>query len=126
MVQEILSNLPLNYTDIHQFCIDIKPYIIEDNISADIVRKVLFVGKGWRLSNTGHALLTDRFTSYKSTHSKNKIVTGKIMLHMDLCCGSPWSLLSEVVTVFDSMLHFELQMVGGDLDAYINFKSPRG
>ena len=125
MARDTLLDLPITYTDIQQFCIDIKPFILDDDISPDIVRKVLFTGKGWRLSYTGHSLLVDRFKSYKSTNAKNKIITGKIMLHMDICCNSPWRLQSEIVTVFDPMLQFELQMVNGDLDTFINFKSTR-
>lgn len=124
MTQENLIDLPTNYKNIQDFCNSMQPHIAKDSISTDVIRKVLFIGKGWRLSNTGHFLLTKKFKSYKSINEKNKTETGKIILYTDVCCNGPWSLLDGVVTVFDSILHFELQMVNGDLNAFINFKSP--
>lgn len=91
----------------------------------DLLRKLLFVGKGWQLTNMGNEMLIESFKSYQSKNKINKIITGKILINMDICCNSPWHLHNTAITIFDSTLHFELQMVDGDINSFINFRSPR-
>ena len=124
MVIDNLPQLPLNYLNVLSFCTGIKNDISSYHLAPDVIRNIIFANKGWKLSKVGLKLISKNFKPYTSKHDNNKIVTGKILLKMDDCCNSPWSLFDGVVTVFDPILHFELQMVDGDISAFIDFKSP--
>ncbi len=120
-----LLELPLNCFDVLTFCNLIRPIVANYVDTSQSLRKILFVGKGWRLTKVGSELLAENFKPYKSKNKNNEIVTGRILLYMDLCCEGPWSILGDTVTVFNPTIHFEMQLVNGDINAYINFKSPK-
>jgi len=124
MTMDNLPQLPLTYLNVHAFCAGMKNDLTGYNLAPTVIKSVLFSGKGWKLTKVGLELVTKKFKPFTSKHDNNKIVTGKILLKMDDCCNSPWSLFDGVVTVFDPILHFELQMVDGDISAFIDFKSP--
>ena len=96
-----------------------------DIMSNDIAKKMMFSNKQWGLTKTGYNILSAVYQSYTSKNPANKVMTGKILLGMDHCCASPWFVQGESVTVFDSVLHFELQMVNGNLNDFIDFKKPQ-
>ena len=96
-----------------------------DIMSNDIAKKMMFGNKQWCLTKTGYNILSTVYQTYTSKNPANKVLTGKILLGMDQCCASPWFIQGESVTVFDSVLHFELQMVNGNLNDFINFKKPQ-
>jgi len=90
------------------------------------LRGLLFSNHGWRLSHGGRDMLKALFRDYDSSNDANTVVTGKILLNMDQCCGGPWALRGKTVTVWDPTVHFELQMVGGNLRDFVDFKGLRG
>lgn len=124
MSMDTLPQLPLTYLNVHAFCNGMKNDLIGYKLAPAVIKNILFSGKGWRLTHVGLELVTKKFKPYTSKHENNKVITGKILLRMDACCNSPWSLFDRVITVFDPILHFELQMVEGDISAFIDFKSP--
>jgi hypothetical protein len=89
------------------------------------LQKLFFHGKSWRLTRVGRDILITKFKSYISKNECNRSMTGKIILNMDSCCNSPWYNYDDKVIFFDETLHFELQMVSGDLNGFVNFKSTR-
>jgi len=123
MIEPTFPQLPLTYLNVLSFCNNVGSTLTGYNIAPAMIRNVLFAGKGWKLTKVGLELITKKFKPYSIKNEKNKMITGKILLHMDQCCNSPWSLFEGVVTVFDPTLYFELQMVDGDINAFIDFKS---
>ena len=120
-----LPQLPLTYLNVQAFCYGLKKDLTGYNLAPKSIRSILFSGTGWRLTKVGLELVSKQFKPYISRHEKNKIITGKLLLNMDECCNSPWSLFDNSITVFDPILHFELQMVDGDANAFIDFKSSK-
>lgn len=96
-----------------------------ETMPTDVAKRMMFGTRGWGLTKTGYNILSDHYTVYSTKNSKNDIITGKILLGMDQSCASPWHIQGESVTVFDSVLHFELQMVNGNLNDFIDFKKPQ-
>ena len=94
-----------------------------DNIPLEQTRKLLFVNSGWRLTNEGYKILSKLYMTYESINPVNDILTGKIILKMDNCVNSPWFVRGKKLIVFDQIVHFELQMVDGDMSRYVDFKS---
>jgi len=90
-----------------------------------LLRQQLFVNQGWRLTKRGLTVLTGKYTHYTSTHEDNKIMTGRVLLNMDNAVLGPWAWgwKDSTITVFDSAIHFELQMCNGSAQQYINFKN---
>jgi len=86
----------------------------------------MFVSNGWKLSHSGRDMLRSKWQGYDSVNDANTVSTGKILINMDLCCASPWCWRGKCITVWDPTLHFELQMVNGNLSEFVDFKSPRG
>jgi hypothetical protein len=96
-----------------------------DIMSNDIAKKMMFSNKQWCLTKTGYNILSTVYQTYTSKNPATKVLTGKILLGMDQCCASPWFIQGETVTVFDGVLHFELEMVNGNLNDFIDFKKPQ-
>lgn len=94
-------------------------------LSVTELRRALFSTSGWRLTKTGAELLSTIFQPYVTKNDENTIVTGKVLLGMDRCCHSPWFLSGKTVTVFDPHLHLEIQIVGGRITDFIDFKLPK-
>lgn len=124
-----LPDLPQSFPDQLSFCSLIGTSIatmtgdMEDS-NPHQIRKMMFVNHSWRLSPSGCHILKDIFKSYDSHSRENLIVSGKILLGMDAICHSPWALHGKIVTVFDPMVHFELQMFDGRLPDLIDFRLP--
>lgn len=121
--------LKLLSQDPRQFCMNITTKVQQDidpsfleNLDLHRIRRFFFVGFGWRLTRSGFELLTDHYISYTSSNQNNKLVTGKIILNMDHCVGGPWFLRHDSITVFNSISHFELGMVNGCINQFIDFK----
>lgn len=91
-------------------------------MSPSMLRNLLFSTQGWRLTKTGAELLASMFQSYVTTNEENTIITGKVLLGMDRCCNSPWHISGKSVVVFNPSLHLEIQIVGGKLTDFIDFK----
>ncbi len=96
-----------------------------NTMPTDVAKRMMFGTRGWGLTRTGYNILSDHYTVYCSKNPKNGTITGKILLGMDECCVSPWHIQGESVYVFNSLLHFELQMVNGNLNDFIDFKKPQ-
>lgn len=64
------------------------------------------------------------FKPYITINPDNLLVTGKILLGMDRCCQGPWHLRGKTAMVFDPHLHLEIQIVGGRISDFIDFKLP--
>lgn len=96
-----------------------------DTMPVDVAKRMMFGTRGWGLTRTGFNILSSHYTIYSAKNPKNGIVTGKILLGMDECCASPWHIQGESVYVFNSVLHFELEMVNGNLNDFIDFKKPQ-
>jgi hypothetical protein len=94
-------------------------------LSTTELRRALFSTSGWRLTKTGLETLSSIFQPYVTKNEDNTVVTGKVLLGMDKCCKSPWFLSGKTVTVFDPTLHLEIQIVGGNIADFIDFKSPK-
>lgn len=133
MLQKVVNkkDLKLFSQDPKQFCVritteiqhDLDPSFLE-NLNFDRIRRYFFVGSGWRLTRTGCETLAQNYASYTSTSDANKIVTGRIILNMDDCVGGPWCIRGQNITVFDPAIHFEIQMVSGDINKFVDFKQP--
>lgn len=112
-----------------QFCVRmvseiqhaIDPSFLE-NLNMHRVRRFFFVNQGWRLTNSGYQAISDHYNVYSSSNERNKVITGKVLLNMDNCAGGPWYLRGPHVFVFDSTVHFEIQMVSGNLSDFVDFK----
>lgn len=124
------TELKLYTQDPKEFCIRIATEIQTDidptflaNLNFDRIRRYFFVGQGWRLTRTGCETLSSRYISYSSASDANTVITGKIILNMDNAVGGPWYLWGQKITVFDPTAHFELQMMGGNMNAFVDFKS---
>lgn len=125
-----LPQLGVRFPDQLSFCgyinQSIDSYMTDsDQMSPVSARKMMFVNHSWRLSQTGLTIMKDLFASYESTSESNAIVTGRILIGMDAVCDAPWALRGKTITVFDPMLHFELQMMGGKIAEYLDFKLPK-
>ncbi len=96
-----------------------------DTMPVEIAKRMMFGTRCWGLTRTGYSILSSHFRSYCSKNPKNGVLTGKILLNMDACCNGPWYIQSESVYVFDSVLHFEMEMVSGNLNDFIDFKKPQ-
>lgn len=126
-----LQTLPTGFPDQLTFCSFARPYLASqiadfEEATPISIRKAIFISHGWRLSTAGWQMLRERFAAYDTTHDDNVVVTGKILICMDAICNGPWALRGKSVTVFDPMLHFELQMVGGDIRRFIDFRYGKG
>jgi hypothetical protein len=129
MRNDNLPELQIIANDQLTFCNKLKQIVNTSGIHAlqnqiDI-RRFVFVGRSWRLTRFGKDLLLKNFKSYASENDCNKFITGKILLNMDSCCHGPWYVYDNKVITFNETLHFELQMVSGDLNSFVNFKSNR-
>lgn len=125
-----LPQLAKNFTDHLSFCAYVQPFIIIkisdfSDTSPINIRRLLFVNHSWRLNRSGNELLKNHFESFDIKNDENIVITGKIILSMDSICNGPWSLNGKTITVFDSTLYFELQMFGGKLSEFVDFKNPR-
>lgn len=69
-------------------------------------------------------MLSSIFQAYVTKNEENTVITGKVLLGMDKCCKSPWNLNGKTVTVFDPTIHLEIQIVGGKVADFIDFKLP--
>lgn len=96
-----------------------------ETMPTDVAKRMMFGTRGWGLTRTGFNILSSHYTIYSAKNLKNGVVTGKILLGMDECCASPWHIQGETVYVFNSVLHFELEMVNGNLNDFIDFKKPQ-
>jgi hypothetical protein len=96
-----------------------------ETMPADVAKRMMFGTRGWGLTRTGFNILSTHYTAYSAKNPKNGVITGKILLGMDESCASPWHVQGETVYVFDSVLHFELEMVNGNLNDFIDFKKPQ-
>lgn len=126
------QQLPIGFSDPYEFCEAVRPMVAEridigdwGFLSIVELRRALFSTAGWRLTKTGTELLSGIFQPYVTKNDENTIVTGKVLLGMDKCCRSPWFLSGKMITVFDSHLHLEIQIVGGNIADFIDFKSPK-
>lgn len=125
-----LPALPPGFEDQMLFCSFVRPYLATqiadfEEATPSSIRKAIFISHGWRLSTAGWQMLRVAFATYDTGHKENMIVTGRILMCMDHICKGPWSLRGQWITLFDPTLHFELQMVGGDLRQFIDFKFQR-
>ncbi len=93
-----------------------------DIMPVNIAKRMMFGTRCWGLTRTGYSILSNHYTAYSAKNPKNGVLTGKILLNMDACCNGPWYIQGETVYVFDSVLHFELEMVNGNLNDFIDFK----
>jgi len=124
------KDLKLYSQDPRQFCIritteiqhDIDPYFLE-NLNFDRLQRYFFVGLGWRLTWTGCQTLCQNYKSFISSSEENKYITGKIILNMDNCVEGPWCMKGQTIIVFDPKIHFELQMLNGNVNKFVDFKS---
>lgn len=121
--------LIIDSQDPRQFCLRmvseiqhaIDPSFLE-GLCMDRVRRFFFVNQGWRLTSSGFQAISDNYISYSSKNERNTIITGKIILNTDDCVGGPWFLKGQNIVVFDPTIHFELQMVNGNLNDFVDFK----
>lgn len=119
------------YNNPHLLCdeitktFDVTGKSIFGKLSSTQLRGLFFINKGWRLTNEGYLYISKKFISYTSSNDQNKILTGKIILRMDECVNSPWFVRGKEVVVFDPVIHFELQMVNGELSKFVDFKSTK-
>ena len=90
-----------------------------------LLKQQLFVNQGWRLTRRGLTVLTGKYTHYTSTHEDNRIMTGRVLLHMDKAVLGPWAwgFKDSTIIVFDPVIHFELQMCNGSAQQFINIKN---
>jgi len=125
-----LPNLPQHFENTKEFAEFIRPYFDEDHnntvwkdvLIPDAIHKFMFSNKGWRLTPTGADMLMQHYKSYQSTHEDNCIITGKLLIQMNRLINGPWILRNRTVTIWNSQIHFELQLVGGKLLDLIDFK----
>lgn len=125
-----LPTLPVGFPDQLTFCSFARPYLVNQIVDFEeatpiSIRKAIFISHGWRLSTAGWQMLKEAFSTYDTAHDDNIVVTGKILMSMDAICNGPWSLRGKWITLFDPTLHFELQMVGGDIRKFIDFRYHR-
>lgn len=126
------KQLVIDSQDPRQFCLRmvseiqhaIDPSFLE-GLCIDRVRRFFFVNQSWRLTNSGFQAISSNYTSYSSSSDRNSLITGKILLNMDSCVGGPWFLRGTNIHVFDPTIHFELQMVSGNLSDFVDFKRVR-
>lgn len=85
------------------------------------LRNCLFLNNGWRLSTLGYNFLTLYYQHY-TCNSENLKLTGKIILGLDRSINGPWFVRGKKLVIFDQTAYFELQMVGNNLDNFVNFK----
>lgn len=91
-------------------------------LSDDRIKRFFFINQGWRLTKTGFITVSTHYITYFSKHPSNKILTGKILLNMDKCVQGPWYIFGEQLAIFDQKIHFEIQMLGGNLNDFLEFK----
>lgn len=109
------------------FCLKVKQELPNqvathfEEITPNKLRNCLFLNNGWRLSNLGYNFLTLYYQHY-TCNSENLKLTGKIILGMDKAIKGPWFIQGKKLVIFDQTAHFELQMVGNNLDNFVNFK----
>lgn len=96
-----------------------------NSLDLERIRRYLFVNKGWRLTRNGADVISANYKHYTSINENNKILTGKILLNLDHCIGGPWFLRGNSISVFDSQVHFEIQMVNGNINDFVDLKSSR-
>lgn len=80
------------------------------------------MNQGWRLTHSGFQAVSAHYIHYSVTNDQNHLLTGKILINMDNCVGGPWFLRGATVYLFDQTVGFELQMFGGDLHTFVDFK----
>jgi len=85
------------------------------------IRKEVFVNQGWRLTANGLRLMSKLYQSWSSKHNDNRIMTGKLLLGMDRALGAPWGVRDSSMVLFDSQMHFELQMCNGSAQEWLRF-----
>lgn len=131
MKTEIDPKTLAGFQDPYDLCDFIRPALVERNdlddwlfLSTTELRRAIFSTNGWRLTKTGLEVLSTMFRPYITKNEENTIVTGKVLLGMDKCCKSPWYLSGKTVIVFDPALHLEIQIVGGKVSDFIDFKLP--
>lgn len=103
---------------------NVDPTFLE-KLDIETVRRYFFINHSWRLTNSGFAMVSMYHAHYTSNNPKNGIITGKMLLNMDHIIGGPWFMRGSQIIVFDQMANFELEMVDGDINAYIDFKRPK-
>lgn len=126
-------DLPRGFADRDQFCAFMIPHLstqlVEDSsrtmIDQRLVANTLFNSKGWRLTYRGVLMIAKHWQPYTITAKEQYTLTGKVLLNMDRCVQGPWGIRSKNLTVFDPVIGFELNMVDGDLNSYIDFKFPK-
>ena len=128
-----LPNLPQYFLNTKEFIEYIKPqYFTNFNrlnkLSTDFqdsaaIFNFMFINRGWRLSRKGNTFLSNYYKSYRSKHENNFEVTGKLLLQMNKIINGPWYLEDDTVIIWNSTIHFELQLVDGKLSDLLEFKS---
>lgn len=98
---------------------------LELGLSPDMlteIKRAVFVNQGWRLTKVGLRLFANNYNVYRSTHDENLVMVGKVLVSMDDAVGGPWGYRDKEIFVFDSQVHFELQMCDGSAKRFIEFK----
>ena len=114
-------------TDINGFCKNISSFLLTTAIISDVaaIRQLLFINKGWRLTQKGLVVLENGFESFMISNDSNKILTPKILLNMDSCVNSPWFVTTTgKVTLFNRTAFFELSMFDGNLNTFVDSICP--
>lgn len=126
------TDLILDSMDQSQFCLRVLaefPAEFDAEILADPrierIRRHMFINQGWRLTHRGFQLLSRHHRAYASKNTANEKLTGRMLLAMDHCVRGPWFMRGSWVHVFDARIHLELEIMGGDVSAFVDFRVPR-
>ena len=119
-----LLELPQSFSNTREFIdlIQLKYDNHKINNRPKSIYNFIFLNRGWQLTLKGSSFLSEYFTTYKSTYEGNNLVTGYLLLRMNKLIEGPWALDNNTVILWNSSIHFELQLVGGKLSDLLDFK----
>ena len=102
--------------------IDINNHWLIPPTMPETVKKYLFFGRSWRLNAAGKKTFSKYFNEYELNNTHG-MLTGKILIKMDDCCNGPYYITNNKITVFNISTYFELQLLDGDLNKFVDFKT---
>jgi hypothetical protein len=89
------------------------------------LNNLIFMRNSWQLTSQGAVAFSHAFKRWYCVHDDNAIMTGRILLSMNLIMTTVWYSRGRHVYIWDENVHFEMQLVDGSLARFVDLKTPK-
>lgn len=106
------------------FLSNLPPEVASISGNAELLEKLFFPTKSWRLSRIGFLPFSRTYAGYSFSNPENLFSGSAIMA---LCSGikGPWYIAGDRIHLWDPTFQFELAMFDGNINRYARFNGPK-